>query len=88
MGCFRYLRIRTIFKMANIVTWQERGLNLLATKYASKDILNVLTKVHFVQFATIQRKSPLERNSWFSAVSTSNIFQKNILLIGIVKATN
>ena len=41
--------------MANIVTWQERGINLLATKYASKDILNVLTKVHFVQFATFQQ---------------------------------
>lgn len=39
LGCLRYLRIRTIFKMANIVTWQERGINLLATKYASKDIL-------------------------------------------------
>ena len=25
--------------MANIVTWQERGINLLATKNASKDIL-------------------------------------------------
>ena len=41
--------------MANIVTWQERGINLLATKNASKDILNVLTKVHFVQFATFQQ---------------------------------
>lgn len=41
--------------MANIVTWQERGINLLATKYASKDILIVLTKVHFVQFATFQQ---------------------------------
>ena len=55
LGCLRYLRIRTIFKMANIVTWQERGINLLATKYASKDILDVLTKVHFVQFATFQQ---------------------------------
>ena len=52
LGCLRYLSIRTIFKMANIVTWQERGINLLATKYASKDILDVFTKVHFVQFAT------------------------------------
>ena len=41
--------------MANIVTWQERGINLLATKNASKDIHNVLTKVHFVQFATFQQ---------------------------------
>ena len=41
--------------MANIVTWQERGINLLATKNASKDILNVITKVHFVQFATLQQ---------------------------------
>ena len=39
--------------MANIV--QERGINLLATKYASKDIHYVLTKVHFVQFATFQQ---------------------------------
>ena len=31
-----------------------RAVNLLATKNASKDILNVLTKVHFVQFATFQ----------------------------------
>ena len=52
MACLRYLSIRTIFKMANIVTWQERGINLLATKNASKDILNILTKVLFVQFAT------------------------------------
>ena len=74
LGCLRYLSIRTIFKMANIVTWQERGINLLATKNASKDILNVLTKVLFVQFATyititasplycsVRSKSPLERN--------------------------
>lgn len=55
MGCFRYLRIRTIFKMTNIVTWYERDIILLATKYASKDILKVLTKVHFVQFATFQQ---------------------------------
>ena len=51
-----------------------RAVNLLATKNASKDILNVLTKVHFVQFATyititasplycsVRSKSPLERN--------------------------
>ena len=26
LGCLRYLRIRTIFKMADIVTWQERGI--------------------------------------------------------------
>ncbi len=32
-----------------------RAVNLLATKNASKDILNVLTKVHFVQFATFQQ---------------------------------
>ena len=38
LGCLRYLSIRTIFKMANIVTWQERDINHLATKYASKDI--------------------------------------------------
>lgn len=41
--------------MADIVTWQELGINLLATKYASKDILNVLTKVHYVQFAIFQQ---------------------------------
>jgi len=33
-------------------------------------------------------KSLLERNYGFSAVSTSNIFQKNILLIDIAKTTN
>lgn len=55
LGCLRYHRIHTIFKMANIVTWQEPGINLLATKNASKDIPNVLTKVHFVQFATFQQ---------------------------------
>ena len=45
LGCFRYHCIHTIFKMANIVTWQELGINLL----------DVLTKVHFVQFATFQQ---------------------------------
>lgn len=46
LGCLCYLNIRTIFKMANIVTWQERGINLLATKNASKDILNVICLKH------------------------------------------
>ena len=55
LGCFRYHCIHTIFKIVNIVTWQERDINLLATKNASKDIPNVLTKVHFVQFATFQQ---------------------------------
>ena len=55
LGCLRYHRIHTIFKMADIVTWQELGINLLATKYASKVTLNVLTKVHFVQFTTFQQ---------------------------------
>ncbi|RHL35089.1 hypothetical protein DW026_12025 [Segatella copri] len=64
MGCLRYLRIRTIFKMANIVTWQERGINLLATKNASKDILNVLTKV---QFATFQLSNNPNINARFWA---------------------
>ena len=33
MGCLRYLSIRTIFKMANIVTWQERGIVLVFFVY-------------------------------------------------------
>ena len=33
MGCLRYLSIRTIFKMANIVTWQERGIVLVFIVY-------------------------------------------------------
>lgn len=41
--------------MTNITIWQERGFNLLATKYVSKNILNVLTEVHFIHFATFQQ---------------------------------
>jgi len=33
LGCLRYLSIRTIFKMANIVTWQERGIVLVFFVY-------------------------------------------------------
>ena len=35
----------------------------------------------------IHSKPPLERNYRFSVVSTTNIFSKNTLLIGIAKAT-
>ena len=51
----RELSILAIFITANIVTWQERFIHFLAKQYASKHILDVLTKVHFVQFATFQQ---------------------------------
>lgn len=47
LGCLRYLRIRTIFKMADIVTWQERGIFrkiLLLSKEERGD-----SKVHTLQ---------------------------------------
>ena len=34
---------------------EERHIHIFTSKYASKDILNVFTKVHFVQFATFQQ---------------------------------
>ena len=46
-----------------------RAVNLLATKNASKDILNVLTKVHFVQFATFQQ--PVHNEMVFNQTSAN-----------------
>ena len=51
----RELSILAIFITANIVTWQERFIHFLAKQYASKHILDILTKIHLVQFTTFQQ---------------------------------
>lgn len=51
----RELSILAIFITANIVTWQKRLVSFLAKQYASKYILNILTKIHFVQYTTFQQ---------------------------------
>ena len=54
-GMLRELSILAIFITANIVTWQERFIHFLAKQYASKHILDILTKIHLVQFTTFQQ---------------------------------
>ena len=75
--------------MANIV--QERGINLLATKYASKDIHYVLTKVHFVQFATFQQPEhecqilDREETSYLKPIAYSHSDMSKTSLYGIIQ---
>lgn len=57
----RELSILAIFITANIVTWQKRLVSFLAKQYASKYILNILTKIHFVQYTTFQQS----KHKWY-----------------------